>query len=378
MRLKRDPKGTTHTPARRPRVSIVSEALKWPPDEALKSVAYRLTQGMTQLGEVHAVGTRGKRSGPAPSSVTMLRINRAFLSLTLWRTLWRFAPDVLIYLPGSGLTTFSLIRALVLRLIFLVRWKRPMIVVVSIQPRRWRQYHAWILRALNPVLLVVQSPLRRVELEAAGTHTLLLYGGVDPVVFYPVDQQRRATLRRAYDISPDRFVVLHVGHLKSSRNLDVLKMLKRHLPEVEVVLTVSSSTVPNQRVLNELEEAEVRIINRYVPHIEELYQLADCYLFPVEDTQGCAELPLSVLEALACGLQVVTRRFGALPDVFPAEECICFYDTLDELLSAMQTYSRCRQSAASALSARRIALRHSWTPAIAGLADELRILLSTE
>jgi glycosyltransferase involved in cell wall biosynthesis len=172
--------------------------------------------------------------------------------------------------------------------------------------------------------------------------------------------------------------VLHVGHLKSSRNLDVLKAVKRHLPEAEVVLAVSSSTVPNQRVVNELEEAGVRIINRYVPHIEELYQLADCYLFPVKDTQGCAELPLSVLEALACGLRVVTRRFGALPDIFPSEECICYYDTVDELLSAMQTYARCRQSTASALSARRIALRHSWTHAIGYLANELRILLSKE
>jgi glycosyltransferase involved in cell wall biosynthesis len=367
--------GRALTGVRRLHVSIVSEALKWPPDEALKLVAHRLTLGMTQLGDVHAVGTRGKRGAPAPSSVTMLRINRTFLSLTLWRTLWRFAPDVLIYLPGSGLTTYSLIRALVLRLIFVARWKRPMIVVVSIQPRRWRQSHAWLLRALDPVLLVVQSPLRRVELEAAGIRTLLLYGGVDPIMFYPVDQQRRALLRRAYGISPDRFVVLHVGHLKPSRNLDVLKRVKEHLPEVDVVLAVSSSTVPDQRVVQELTEAGVRIINRYVPHIEDLYQLADCYLFPVEDSQGCAELPLSVLEALACGLQVVTRRFGALPDVLPAEECVCFYDTLDELLAAIRTHEQSRQSAGSARRARWIALRHSWTHSAVRLANDIRVLL---
>ena len=33
--------------------------------------------------------------------------------------------------------------------------------------------------------------------------------------------------------------------------------------------------------------------------IEELYQLADCYLFPVASTDNCIGVPLSVLEAFA-------------------------------------------------------------------------------
>ena len=363
----------TYTDARRPRIAIISEALKWPPDEALKRTAYMLVQGMARFGDVQAVGTGGGNRGPAANPVEILRTNRAFLDWKLWRWSWRFGPDVVVYLPGSGLTTSSLLRSLVLRLMCFSRWKRPVIVLVSIQPRRHHRWmQRWLLRALAPVLLTVESPQRRAELAAQGIRTHLLAGGVDPVVFCPVDEKRRDALRRAYGITPDRFVVLHVGHLKQSRNLEILKTVRYQIPKAEVVLVASTSTVPDHRVVSDLSEAGVRIINRYMPHVEELYQLADCYVFPVHDPLGCAEMPLSVLEALACGVQVVTTRFGALPDLLSGAECIRYYETSDEMITAIRDGDL---RARSARVAREVALRHSWTQSTTRLANDIRSLL---
>jgi len=39
-------------------------------------------------------------------------------------------------------------------------------------------------------------------------------------------------------------------------------------------------------------------------------------VFPVEDALGCIDMPLSILEAMACNLPVITTRFGAFPRLF--------------------------------------------------------------
>jgi glycosyltransferase involved in cell wall biosynthesis len=54
------------------------------------------------------------------------------------------------------------------------------------------------------------------------------------------------------------------------------------------------------------------IIDRYLQHIEEIYQLADAYLFPVEKARNCIDVPLSALEAAACSIPVVATEYGEL------------------------------------------------------------------
>ena len=54
----------------------------------------------------------------------------------------------------------------------------------------------------------------------------------------------------------------------------------------------------------------------YITHLEEIYALSDCYVFPTTDRRYCVEMPLSVLEAMSCNLPMLTTRFGALPGVF--------------------------------------------------------------
>lgn len=54
--------------------------------------------------------------------------------------------------------------------------------------------------------------------------------------------------------------------------------------------------------------------------------MSDCYLFLVEDPIGCIEIPLSVLEAMACNLPVITTRFGGLSDWFREKDGLIFID----------------------------------------------------
>jgi len=52
-------------------------------------------------------------------------------------------------------------------------------------------------------------------------------------------------------------------------------------------------------------------------NIEKYYQAADCYVFPTIDPKFCVQIPISIVEAMACGLPVVATRFEGLPLFFP-------------------------------------------------------------
>jgi len=61
-----------------------------------------------------------------------------------------------------------------------------------------------------------------------------------------------------------------------------------------------------------LASPQVTLIDTYLPKIEEIYQLADVYLFPVTAELSCIDVPLSALEAAACGVPVVATAYGEL------------------------------------------------------------------
>ncbi|HEV7128058.1 MAG TPA: glycosyltransferase family 4 protein, partial [Ktedonobacterales bacterium] len=358
------------------RVGIVSEALKWPPDEALKRIALAIVQGLSEHGEVLAIGTRGQRPDAEPYPVRCLRTNRAFLSLRLWGVIAAFRPNVLCYLPGSGLTTWSLIRALALRGGLVLRGQHPLLALVAVQPRRRGKVGAWLLERMSSGLVIVQSLAARAALEAQGCRRVhVLEAGVDLTVFAPVTSQRRAALRRQYGIPLDTFVVLHVGHLKSNRHLDVLTTLAQQLTRSLILIVGSTSTVADPAIATRLSAAGITILHRYLPHVEEVYQLADCYVFPVRDDQGSAQLPLSVLEALACELPVVTTRFGALPEYLPPSDAIDFCDTQEEFIAAVRAR---RLRSVPPTSARKLVMRYGWDLQVAKLVRELRIQLDRQ
>jgi glycosyltransferase involved in cell wall biosynthesis len=81
-------------------------------------------------------------------------------------------------------------------------------------------------------------------------------------------------------------------------------------------MIASTSTPADPEIEASLQSAGVEIVRRYLPDIERYYQASDAYVFPVENERGSVEVPLSVLEAMACGTPVASTRFGGLPELF--------------------------------------------------------------
>jgi glycosyltransferase involved in cell wall biosynthesis len=74
----------------------------------------------------------------------------------------------------------------------------------------------------------------------------------------------------------------------------------------------------------------------YLPNVEEIYALADCYVFPTTHKQNSIEHPLSVMEAMSCDLPVISTRFGALPELFSPGQGLYFADTEEEFISSLE------------------------------------------
>lgn len=138
--------------------------------------------------------------------------------------------------------------------------------------------------------------------------------GVDSKKFVPADPSDIGKLRAKYGLPEGKGIVLHVGHMRPERNISCLGHLDEDLHSV-LVLSSAARQHWDSRLHQELAACKnLTILYEYIPEIQEVYQLADVYLFPVQVDGACIDLPLSVLEAAACGTPVVCTDYGALKE----------------------------------------------------------------
>jgi glycosyltransferase involved in cell wall biosynthesis len=301
------------------KVLFFSEALAPPADEGIKVVARNLLAEMAREHTVFAATNRGP--GIPELAVRRLPADRLLLGTELHREVRRFAPDLVVYLPTACATLPSFVR---MRLLHRYARRAPT-AMVALQPRRHGGLAGRLLRKLAAGPVWVQSERTAADLKALGVRALRLPPAVDSERFRPASPEERAALRQRYGIADDQFVLLHVGHINPNRNVRVLTGLQSE-GGVQVVLVGSTSTVQERETLAGLQAAGARVITEFVPEIQDLYRMSDAYLFPVESPMGCIDMPLSVLEAMACDLPVVSTRFGGLPQWFPQAPGLAYFE----------------------------------------------------
>jgi glycosyltransferase involved in cell wall biosynthesis len=182
---------------------------------------------------------------------------------------------------------------------------------------------------------------------------------VDTKKFKPVLRDEKMRLRQKYGIQPDAFLLLHVGHFRENRGLRVFaKILSGK--NVRCLVVGGTSLEASEQLKRDLETAGCRILHDYIANIEEVYQLADCFVFPApalsayelpQEYQqlGAIDTPLTVLEAMACNIPVITTAFGALPRTFPESPGVYYYDgsveQLQEMILEVQQLRECQTRA---------------------------------
>ncbi len=328
------------------------------PDEGITKFAAELGIALRHVADLTLIATRGESRQP---DLHVVGRSRTFINYELWRVLRARRPEVVFYVPSASTTFMAFVRSRILR----AYCPQARVVLIGLQPRRHAEGQKRLLRYLAPHLVLVGSAASQRYLAQLGCPAEVVGAGVDLARFHPVADERRRELRAQYGLAPDLPVVLHVGHLKAARGIRALAVLALS-GACQAVLVTSTSTHQDAALAAELSGAGVKVLSDYIARIEHLYQLADCYVFPVESVMDATEVPLSVLEACGCDLPVVTTRFGDLPRMFGERSApgLVFVETGTELVREALRWSRAGLLGAGT---RSLVLRHSWSAIATGL-----------
>jgi glycosyltransferase involved in cell wall biosynthesis len=291
-------------------ICVVSDWVHGAPDEGIHNLARNLAEEWAATRSVRTLGV-----GPE------FPVNRLFLSARMRGALRGIDPGTIVYLSSSCAKVAALARARMLK----IYCPRSSVFVVAVQPAGYGPLSRLIASRIPPDGVFVQSPRAAKELEGLHCPVRFLPSGVDTIRFTAAGDAEKRRLRSVHGVDPGAYVVLHVGHINGRRNVGVLERLARR-GGIAVVLVGSTSTPQDEDLARRLQEAGVRLIREFVPRIEEIYRLADAYLFPVVSEDAAIGVPLSVLEAMACNLPVITTPFGGLPSMFREGDGFFYFD----------------------------------------------------
>ncbi|MFU2191313.1 glycosyltransferase family 4 protein [Methanobacterium sp. MZD130B] len=188
-----------------------------------------------------------------------------------------------------------------------------------------------LLKYLKPDLIFVQSDVSSILFEYLDYNVSFLYNGVDIEKFRPINSNfEKQKLKEKYGIPKDKFVILHLASFKKQRNLEIFKKLND--AEKIVVLIGRPKEKYDKHLIKEMNSSGCIVFIEHFTHIEDFFNLSDCYVFPTVDPKACIETPLSVLEALSCNIPVITTKFGSLPFLFEEGNGLYFVETDEDIL----------------------------------------------
>lgn len=300
-------------------------------DEGMKNITYNISKRLSLKNDVLVLN---------PLEV---------LSFSFWKKIGNFNPQVIHYIPGPSIRSFILMKILSLK-------HRNAKSLMSAPLPKLSSSSYYLLPLFKPDLILVQSEKYDQIFRSKNLNTLFFpLSGIDPDVFVPVPKDQKWNLKDKYGICRDDFVVLHVGHIKKGRNIQVLQSIQER-KGYQVVIVGSTSTNVEIELCESLREIGCIILTEYLKNISEIYGLSDCYVFPVVDDLNCIEIPLSVMEAMSCNLPVVTTKFGALPRLFKEGDGFFFIENEYEILPILEILKKDNQH----ISTRKKALNYSW------------------
>ncbi len=283
---------------------ILSNCLSKIADEGCLKVAANLVGRIKKAQPQTTVVTYERES---EISDIHLQLNKFLLSKHLISIIRRYKEPIL-YIPFPARTLATAIRVFLLSL-FAGNGLR----VVSVMKYHNSLISRIILKLSGVEFIVFSKDAADFYKEILGKKRVTyLQTGVDIEKFVPVSAEKSAELKAKYGFDSDRPVILHVGHLNYGRNIaELMKFDEKY----QILLVTSTLTKDEQDIELKnklLSRSNIKLIDDYIPNIEEIYQLSDAYFFPVLEAGKCIDVPLSAMEAAACNKPIITTDYGEM------------------------------------------------------------------
>ena len=185
------------------------------------------------------------------------------------------------------------------------------------------RYHDEIFNSLSKIITVSDYIKERVFSILPSNKVQTIYNGIDLNLFSP--QKTSSISRNDLGFSKDEFIIVFSGRINSEKGIseliDALLQL-REIPQIKLLVLGSSffdNVKDEDAFIHSLKHKAKRIENNivftgFIPYdrVPDYLQLADIAVLPSmwEEPFG-----LTIVEALAVGLPLITTRSGGIPEI---------------------------------------------------------------
>lgn len=190
-------------------------------------------------------------------------------------------------------------------------------------PEGWRARKERAVREADRFIVHTERSRRILDMEGVDADkVVMLPPGVDGKHFSPGNSDRAT-----YGLSDDEFVILFVGWMLPRKGLDFLVLALRELvndpalKDTQFRLAIVASGAGRDRIEALIRRAGledyVTFLGTY-PYNEMpgVYRAADCFVLPsIATPEWQEQFGMSLIEAMACGVPVVTTRSGSIPEI---------------------------------------------------------------
>lgn len=294
------------------KIILITEIFKPPFDEGIKKSIFNIYKNLVKSYDVLVIC----RFGYSSKNIFEIKTNKLFISKKIHKIFKKFNPDFVIYSPFQSATFASLIRLKVLSMYN----KNIKVGMIALQLKPISFVQSFLINFIKPKIVFTPSTHLKnfLEKKAIKVKMITLYTNLNKFKILD-DEKEKLLLKKKYGLDNDKKIITHVGHIRESRNLESLIELQEEGFQVVIVSSSSTPDLNKKHVLNnhlnlkkKLKLKGIIIFDNYIPNINEIYQLSDIYIFPVFKVNASIDLPLSVLEARACGIPCICTDYGSL------------------------------------------------------------------